>query len=67
LLNKHISGDDSHAIQRAYIASYPDRQTRRKFIKNHLKVQWVVTKDARTAAAVERILIIIFNPQWNLR
>lgn len=25
VLSKHISGDDNHAIQRAYLAGFPDR------------------------------------------
>jgi excinuclease UvrABC nuclease subunit len=65
LLSKHLSGDDKHAIQRAYKDSHPDRSLRRDYIKKHVRVQWVETKDANTALAVERLLILMFDPPWN--
>lgn len=67
LLNKHLSGDDTHAIQRAYKSSHPDRRQRREYIKDNVSVRWVATRDANTALAVERLLILIFNPPWNLK
>lgn len=65
LLSKHLSGDDDHAIQRAYKDSYPDRALRREYIKKNVRVRWVATPDANTALAVQRLLILIFNPSWN--
>jgi len=65
LISKHLSGDDSHAIQRAYKTSYPDRTLRREYIKGNVSVRWVATPDANTALAVERLLILMFNPAWN--
>lgn len=65
LLSKHLSGDDNHAIQRAYKESHLDRALRREYIKKNIRVQWVETKDANTALAVERLLILMFNPPWN--
>lgn len=65
LLSKHLSGDDNHAIQRAYKDSYPDRASRREYIKQNVSVRWVATPDANTAVAVERLLILMFNPPWN--
>ena len=65
LLSKHLSGDDKHAIQRAYKTSHPDRVLRRTYIKENVSVRWVATPDANTALAVERLLILMFNPAWN--
>ncbi len=65
LISKHLSGDDNHAIQRAYKWSHPDRGLRREYIKNNVSVRWVATRDANTALAVERLLILMFNPPWN--
>lgn len=67
LLRKHLSGDDSHAIQRAYKVSHPDRAIRREYIKGNVSVRWVATPDANTALAVERLLILMFKPTWNLK
>ncbi|MEJ6120844.1 GIY-YIG nuclease family protein [Vibrio sp. 2-Bac 85] len=65
LLSKHLSGDDKHAIQRAYKSQFPDRLERRNYIKENISVRWVETKDANTASMIERILISMFNPPWN--
>lgn len=65
LLSKHMSGDDSHAIQRAYKTSYPDRKERREFIRNNVSARWVETVNASSAVALERIAILIFDPPWN--
>jgi len=67
LLRKHLSGDDSHAIQRAYNEKFPDRATRRNYIKKNVSVCWVETADAHTAVALERILILMLKPRWNQR
>ena len=65
LLSKHLSGDDNHAIQRAYKESWLDRRQRREYIKGNVRVRWVETPDANTALAVERLAILVFDPPWN--
>ena len=65
LLNKHLSGDDNHAIQRAYLADFPDRQLRREHIRSTVFVRWVEIIDHHVAAAVERVLICLYHPIWN--
>jgi hypothetical protein len=67
LTAKHISGDDSHAIQRAFKIEYPDRLIRRDQIKKTVFAQWLeITPDHRVSA-VERVLIWMFNPPWNVK
>ena len=41
LLRKHVSGDESHAIQRAYVKRFPDRSKRRIFIKEKVRAKWI--------------------------
>jgi excinuclease UvrABC nuclease subunit len=67
LLNKHLSGDESHAIQRAYKLEYPDRAARREFIKHNVRAKWMQVDDPARAADLERLLIWLFQPPWNLR
>ncbi|ELB2162907.1 hypothetical protein QNZ85_004749 [Vibrio parahaemolyticus] len=64
-LSKHLSGDDSHAIQRAYKSDFPERLERRDFIKQNVSVRWVDTLDANMALVVERLLILMYQPPWN--
>ena len=40
LLSKHISGDDNHAIQRAFKPDFPDRGLRRDHIKRTVSARW---------------------------
>jgi hypothetical protein len=65
LLSKHVSGDDSHAIQRAYLTSFPDRLLRRDHIRTNVLARWVEIADPDRAAAVERVLICMLGPEWN--
>jgi hypothetical protein len=37
VLSKHLSGDESHALQLAYMERFPDRLERRKFFKSRLR------------------------------
>jgi excinuclease UvrABC nuclease subunit len=67
LRNKHISGDESHAIQRAYADRFPDRIERRGFIKQHVRAKWLVLNDPGRAADLERLLIWLYEPSWNRR
>ena len=65
LLSKHISGDDNHAIQRAFKPSFPNRAERREHIKRVVHAKWLVIEDKHRASAVERILIWLLGPPWN--
>ncbi|MFZ2109876.1 MAG: hypothetical protein WAV18_31640 [Roseiarcus sp.] len=65
LLSKHISGDDSHAIQRAYLEDFPDRLLRRDHIWENVLVRWLEIADRERVSAVERVLICLYSPKWN--
>lgn len=67
LLSKHISGDDSHAIQRAFKEDFPDRKARREQIKTIVHAQWLEISDGLRVSAVERTLIWMFDPPWNVK
>jgi excinuclease UvrABC nuclease subunit len=62
---KHVSGDESHALQRAYMNRYPDRLERRKYIKENLKVKWLQISDPQRLADLERLLIWLLQPLHN--
>jgi hypothetical protein len=66
-LSKHLSGDDNHAIQRAYSTRFPDRLARRKHIRVNVLVQWVEIPDVYRVSAVERALICLCRPAWNMK
>jgi hypothetical protein len=65
LTKKHISGDESHAAQRAYMDRFPDRAARRAFIKEHVKARWTQINDAARATELEPFLRWIFRPPWD--
>lgn len=65
LLGKHISGDDTHAIQRAFKSKYPDRGLRRDHIKRTVSARWLSIADAARVSTVERFLIWLYEPPWN--
>jgi hypothetical protein len=67
LLSKHVSGADSHAIQRAYMKKYPDRKERRTFIKAKISVRWLELEDDGKIETIERLLIWQLQPPWNLK
>jgi hypothetical protein len=67
LLRKHISGDDNHAIQRAFKEDFPDRTLRRDHIKKTVSARWLAITDPARVSAVERVLIWLYNPPWNRR
>jgi hypothetical protein len=67
LLNKHLSGDDKHAIQRAYLLEFPDRRLRRAHIRKHVFARWHAIPDADRVSAVERVLICLCQPPWNMK
>lgn len=65
LLSKHMSGDDNHAIQRAYKLDFPDRSLRREHIKKTVFARWLPIADPARVSVVERLLIWLYNPPWN--
>jgi hypothetical protein len=65
LRRKHISGDDSHAGQRAFREEYPDRALRREHIKSNVFARWIAIPDSDRVSAVERLLIWLHRPAWN--
>jgi hypothetical protein len=38
ICRKHVSGSDSHPLQRAFMVKFPDRSERREYLKNHIAV-----------------------------
>ncbi len=65
LLRKHISGDDSHACQRAFKEQIPDRPLRREHIKLNVFARWLAIPGSERISAVERLLIWLYKPAWN--
>ena len=65
LLRKHLSGDDNHAIQRAFKTEFPDRLLRREHIKNTVHAKWITIHEKETVSIVERLLIWLLRPAWN--
>ena len=65
LLRKHLSGDESHAIQRALQKQFPDRFERRQYIRENVGAKWLVIDDPIRIADLERLLIWLFQPPWN--
>ena len=65
LLSKHLSGDDNHAIQRAFLVDFPDRLLRRDHIRATVSARWVEIADRDRVSAVERTLICLYRPRWN--
>jgi hypothetical protein len=65
LLSKHLSGDDSHTMQRVFISEYPDRAERREFLKRSVSAKWLPMECPDTVSAVERLLIWALKPEWN--
>ena len=66
-VGKHISGDDSHAIQRALKDEFPDRLLRRKHMKETISVRWLAIPDDARISTVERLLIWLHAPPWNIK
>lgn len=64
ILNKHVSGDESHALQRYFKDEFSDREVRREYIKRNIKVKWVVISDD-SVSVVERLAIWLLNPPLN--
>lgn len=67
LLSKHVSGDDRHAVQRAFAVEFPDRLLRRAHLLEHVHVRWLELEDPWRVSAVERFLIWMLKPSWNVK
>lgn len=67
LLSKHISGDEGHAIQRAFADEFPDRLLRREHIKRTVQARWIQVDDPLLVSTLERFLIWRLQPKWNVR
>lgn len=65
LLSKHLSGDDNHAIQRAFKDKFPDREERRAHIKKVVFARWLAVNDHNRVSALERLMIWLLDPEWN--
>lgn len=64
LLSKHLSGDDRHAIQRAFLDMHPDRMLRRQHLRENVSAQWVIV-DPERVSIVERVAISLLEPEHN--
>lgn len=67
IMRKHMSGDDKHAMQRAFQKRYPDRRERRSYMSQFLKVKWVEIPNSRRVSAVEIVAIMVLDPLYNRR
>ena len=67
LVSKHVSGDESHALQRAYADRFQDRSQRREFIKQNVWTKWLPVTDPVRLADLERLLIWLLQPPLNRR
>ena len=63
--HKHVSGDESHAIQRAYKDRFPDRTLRRRFIKDNVRAKWLILNTPYMCADLERLIIWLLQCPWN--
>ncbi|MBB3967198.1 hypothetical protein [Rhizobium metallidurans] len=66
-MRKHMSGDDKHALQRAFQERYPNRRDRRFYMSEFLKIKWVEIPDPRRVSAVESLAIMVLDPIYNRR
>jgi hypothetical protein len=65
ILSKHVSGDESHAFQKALQIDFPDRGARRAHMKSTLHVQWVEIPDSLAVSTVEKLAIEVLEPRVN--
>lgn len=65
ICRKHVSGDESHALQKEFRRRFPDRLQRRAFIKQTILVQWVEIPDSLMVTLVEKLAIVCLNPRLN--
>lgn len=65
ITRKHVSGDESHALQGEFEALYPDRRLRRSYIKETINVQWVEIPDSLLVSVVEKLAIAVLKPSLN--
>ncbi len=67
ILSKHLSGDESHALQKSFKIEFQNRMARREFIRQNIHVKWVVIDDTERVAMIERLAIWLFRPPWNCK
>ena len=67
IMSKHLSGDESHALQRAFQTRFPDRPARRNFLRRAIQVKWLVVDPPEKIGELERTLIRMHRPEWNRR
>jgi hypothetical protein len=65
ILQKHLAGDEGHALQRYFRGHFPDRMLRREHIKRAVLVKWVVVENSNAVSVVERMAIWLLNPPLN--
>lgn len=65
LMRKHMSGDDNHAMQRAFLERYPDRLERRNHMAGNLRVKWIEVSLQERVSALESLAIMVLNPVYN--
>ena len=63
--SKHLSGDDSHALQAAFLFEFPDRKARRAHLKEKIGVRWVEIPDSLLVSVVEKLAIFVLKPRFN--
>lgn len=63
--SKHLSGDDSHALQAAFLFEFPDRKSRRAHLKEKIGVRWVEIPDSLLVSVVEKLAIFVLKPRFN--
>lgn len=66
ILSKHLSGDDRHALQAAFLIEYPDRKIRRSYLKESIAVRWVEVPDSLAVSVVEKLAILLLCPRLNV-
>ena len=67
LLNKHVSGDDSHTLHKIFLSKFPNKEERKSYIKKHISAKWVTISCPETVSALERLLIWSLQPEWNYK
>ena len=65
IVNKHVSGDEGHALQKEFQSLYPNRLERRNYIKQYIHVQWVEIPDSLLVSFVEKLAIAVIRPRLN--
>jgi hypothetical protein len=65
LCNKHVSGSESHALQRALQSRFPDRKARREYIKQNVYAKWLAQSDLARIRYLELLLVWLLEAPEN--